>query len=128
MQTSSRKTASLWLCSLHNLVNVRLDKPEFDCTTLDATYDCGCGDDPAALLKDKGGEIGSPGAAGRAGPVGAGGVEPKTVLRDEEDESVADQTAREPLPFGHTPVEDMVDAYWKATGAGGFSLEEITDE
>lgn len=30
---------------MHNLVNERLEKPEFDCLTLDATYDCGCGDD-----------------------------------------------------------------------------------
>jgi len=46
-QTSSRKTASLWLCYIHNLVNERLKKPEFDCLTLDKTYDCGCGDDKA---------------------------------------------------------------------------------
>ncbi|WWC93033.1 uncharacterized protein L201_007997 [Kwoniella dendrophila CBS 6074] len=44
-QTSSRKSASLWLCHVHNLVNERLGKPEFDCLTLDETYDCGCGDD-----------------------------------------------------------------------------------
>ncbi|TXT13300.1 hypothetical protein VHUM_00667 [Vanrija humicola] len=41
-QTSSRKSASLWLCSLHNMVNKRLGKPDFDCLTLDSTYDCGC--------------------------------------------------------------------------------------
>jgi hypothetical protein len=34
----------MWLCHVHNLVNERLGKPEFDCLTLDATYDCGCGD------------------------------------------------------------------------------------
>ncbi|WVQ75047.1 hypothetical protein IAR50_004656 [Cryptococcus sp. DSM 104548] len=44
-QTSSRKSASLWLCHVHNQVNARLGKPEFDCLTLDATYDCGCGDE-----------------------------------------------------------------------------------
>jgi hypothetical protein len=44
-QTSSRKSASLWLCHVHNQVNERLGKPEFDCLTLDATYDCGCGDE-----------------------------------------------------------------------------------
>ncbi|ORY34936.1 ERV/ALR sulfhydryl oxidase domain-containing protein, partial [Naematelia encephala] len=47
-QTSSRKSASLWLCHLHNLVNIRLDKPEFDCLTLDETYDCGCGPESSA--------------------------------------------------------------------------------
>lgn len=30
---------------MHNQVNARLGKPEFDCLTLDETYDCGCGDD-----------------------------------------------------------------------------------
>ncbi|CAG8553689.1 3974_t:CDS:2 [Acaulospora colombiana] len=41
-QTSSRKAASQWLCYVHNLVNKRLKKEEFDCTKLDDTYDCGC--------------------------------------------------------------------------------------
>ncbi|KAG9085184.1 hypothetical protein FS749_004628 [Ceratobasidium sp. UAMH 11750] len=42
-QTSSRMVSALWLCHVHNLVNARLKKPEFDCTKLDETYDCGCG-------------------------------------------------------------------------------------
>lgn len=29
--TASRRVLSLWMCQLHNLVNVRLGKPEFDC-------------------------------------------------------------------------------------------------
>ncbi|EJT96937.1 hypothetical protein DACRYDRAFT_25371 [Dacryopinax primogenitus] len=45
-QTSSRRSASLWLCHVHNQVNKRLHKPEFDCSKLDETYDCGCGTDP----------------------------------------------------------------------------------
>ncbi|KAI0074831.1 hypothetical protein K474DRAFT_1600804 [Panus rudis PR-1116 ss-1] len=45
-QTSSRRAAATWLCHVHNQVNLRLHKPEFDCANLDATYDCGCGDDP----------------------------------------------------------------------------------
>ncbi|CAK5265313.1 unnamed protein product [Mycena citricolor] len=45
-QTSSRRSASLWLCSLHNRVNERLHKEQFDCAHLDDTYDCGCGDEP----------------------------------------------------------------------------------
>jgi hypothetical protein len=52
IQTSSRKAASLWLCYVHNLVNKRLGKEEFDCTKLDDTYDCGCGDDPLAKKKN----------------------------------------------------------------------------
>ncbi|KIJ66018.1 hypothetical protein HYDPIDRAFT_27220 [Hydnomerulius pinastri MD-312] len=47
-QTSSRLAASLWLCSVHNEVNTRLKKPTFDCSKLDETYDCGCGDDKSA--------------------------------------------------------------------------------
>lgn len=45
-QTSSRRAAATWLCHVHNQVNARLKKPEFDCANLDATYDCGCADDP----------------------------------------------------------------------------------
>jgi len=45
-QTSSRRSASLWLCHLHNEVNKRLEKPMFDCAHLSDEYDCGCGDDP----------------------------------------------------------------------------------
>ncbi|KAJ7057069.1 ERV/ALR sulfhydryl oxidase domain-containing protein [Mycena amicta] len=45
-QTSSRRAASLWLCSVHNRVNERLHKEDFDCAHLDDTYDCGCGDEP----------------------------------------------------------------------------------
>ncbi|KAF4620936.1 hypothetical protein D9613_001097 [Agrocybe pediades] len=45
-QTSSRKAASLWLCAVHNQVNKRLGKPDFDCAHLSDEYDCGCGDDP----------------------------------------------------------------------------------
>ncbi|KAG6329766.1 hypothetical protein ID866_9323 [Astraeus odoratus] len=47
-QTSSRRAASLWLCSVHNEVNERLGKPIFDCAKLDETYDCGCGDAPTS--------------------------------------------------------------------------------
>ncbi len=42
-QVSGRNAASGWACLVHNEVNKRLKKPEFDCTKLD--YDCGCGDD-----------------------------------------------------------------------------------
>ncbi|KAN0130699.1 ERV/ALR sulfhydryl oxidase domain containing protein [Lactarius tabidus] len=44
-QTSSRLSASSWLCFVHNQVNERLKKPIFDCAHLDEEYDCGCGDD-----------------------------------------------------------------------------------
>ena len=46
IQTSSRRSAALWLCHVHNQVNARLKKPEFDCAHLDDEYDCGCGDTP----------------------------------------------------------------------------------
>ncbi|KAF9514456.1 hypothetical protein BS47DRAFT_1295112, partial [Hydnum rufescens UP504] len=51
-QTSSRKTASFWLCHIHNLVNTQLSKPEFDCTKLDEAYDCGCGPEGTPSKKD----------------------------------------------------------------------------
>lgn len=44
-QTSSRKTAALWGCHVHNIVNEKLHKDEYDCTTILEDYDCGCGDD-----------------------------------------------------------------------------------
>ncbi|KAI6046282.1 ERV/ALR sulfhydryl oxidase domain-containing protein [Pisolithus marmoratus] len=49
-QTSGRRSASLWLCSVHNEVNSRLGKSVFDCAKLDETYDCGCGDAPISSL------------------------------------------------------------------------------
>ncbi|KAG9062707.1 hypothetical protein KI688_005013 [Linnemannia hyalina] len=45
-QTSSRASLSNWTCSVHNIVNVRLGKPEFDCSTLADVYKCGCADEP----------------------------------------------------------------------------------
>lgn len=44
-QTKSRKTAALWGCHIHNKVNERLGKNEYDCTTILEDYDCGCGSD-----------------------------------------------------------------------------------
>lgn len=44
-QIKSRKTAALWGCHIHNKVNERLEKPEYDCTTILEDYDCGCGSD-----------------------------------------------------------------------------------
>lgn len=47
-QTSSRDAASQWGCHIHNLVNERLHKPEFDCGSVTETYKCGCADEDAA--------------------------------------------------------------------------------
>lgn len=44
-QTRNRKTAALWGCHVHNKVNERLGKPEYDCTHILEDYDCGCGSD-----------------------------------------------------------------------------------
>ncbi|GAA5995231.1 flavin-linked sulfhydryl oxidase [Rhodotorula paludigena] len=58
-QTSSRASASLYLCHLHNLVNARLGKDEYDCgTNLRDVYDCGCGDEEEKERNAKGnGEV-----------------------------------------------------------------------
>ncbi|KAI8935907.1 hypothetical protein NX059_007418 [Plenodomus lindquistii] len=49
-QVSSRTAAAMWGCYVHNIVNKRLKKPEFDCKNIGDAYDCGCGDDkPEAL-------------------------------------------------------------------------------
>ncbi|KAH8920631.1 hypothetical protein BT69DRAFT_1283839 [Atractiella rhizophila] len=47
-QTSSRDKAGLWLCFLHNQVNLSLKKDEFDCNELEGKYDCGCGEEPSS--------------------------------------------------------------------------------
>ncbi|CDR42204.1 CYFA0S08e04786g1_1 [Cyberlindnera fabianii] len=54
-QTSSRQTAAVWGCHLHNQVNERLGHPLYDCTHIIDDYDCGCGEDEAA----EGGVVGS---------------------------------------------------------------------
>ncbi|GAB1317389.1 Sulfhydryl oxidase [Madurella fahalii] len=44
-QTSSRNAAAGWACYVHNQVNKRLKKEEFDCNKIGDFYDCGCGDE-----------------------------------------------------------------------------------
>jgi len=46
-QLGSRKNAVMWGCNAHNVVNRRLEKPEYDCTRIFDEYDCGCGDQPS---------------------------------------------------------------------------------
>jgi hypothetical protein len=51
-QVSSRTAAAMWGCYVHNIVNKRLKKPEFNCADIGDAYDCGCGDDePTASSK-----------------------------------------------------------------------------
>lgn len=48
INATSRSDLMFYLCNLHNKVNIRLSKPEFNCTRdLYTTYggDCGCGND-----------------------------------------------------------------------------------
>ncbi|KAF2185142.1 FAD dependent sulfhydryl oxidase Erv2 [Zopfia rhizophila CBS 207.26] len=54
-QVSSRSAAATWGCYVHNIVNKRLGKPEFNCENIGDAYDCGCGDDEPKS-KDKGSE------------------------------------------------------------------------
>lgn len=44
-QVNSRKNAAMWGCFIHNQVNLRLGKEEYDCSTILEDYDCGCGVD-----------------------------------------------------------------------------------
>jgi FAD-linked sulfhydryl oxidase len=46
-QVSSRSAAAVWACHVHNLVNQRLGKEEFDCSKIGEFYDCGCAEDEA---------------------------------------------------------------------------------
>lgn len=45
------------LCAVHNEVNAKLHKPDFDCANLDATYDCGCGDTPVSATNVAAGDL-----------------------------------------------------------------------
>ncbi|KXJ85955.1 Erv1/Alr family protein, partial [Microdochium bolleyi] len=53
-QTSSRNTAAGWACFVHNEVNKRLKKPQFDCNNIGDFYDCGCGDEKKKEGEEKG--------------------------------------------------------------------------
>ncbi|KAK4229188.1 nucleophile aminohydrolase [Podospora fimiseda] len=59
-QTSSRNAAAGWACFVHNQVNKRLRKEEFDCNKIGDFYDCGCGEEG----KDKKGGKGIEGRQG----------------------------------------------------------------
>ena len=60
-QTGGRTAAAGWACFVHNEVNKRLEKPEFDCSKIGDFYDCGCGEDESeqgkGAQKEKGGSI-----------------------------------------------------------------------
>lgn len=44
-QVGSRNSAAGWACFVHNQVNERLGKPQFDCLQIGDFYDCGCGEE-----------------------------------------------------------------------------------
>jgi FAD-linked sulfhydryl oxidase len=50
-QVNSRNNAAGWACLVHNEVNKRLKKTEFDCSKIGDFYDCGCGDEKKAGAK-----------------------------------------------------------------------------
>ena len=45
-QVSSRSAAAAWGCHVHNQVNKRLKKEEFDCSNIGDFYNCGCAEEP----------------------------------------------------------------------------------
>lgn len=53
-QVSSRRAAAGWACFVHNQVNERLGKAEFDCNNIGDFYDCGCGEEDGK--KSEGGQ------------------------------------------------------------------------
>lgn len=55
-QVSSRSTAAVWACHVHNEVNKSLKKDLFDCSKIGDFYDCGCADDEPAEGAGKAGE------------------------------------------------------------------------
>ena len=45
----------MWGCFVHNIVNKRLKKPDFNCEEIGEAYDCGCADEqPEDSGKGKG--------------------------------------------------------------------------
>lgn len=89
-QVGSRNAAAGWACFVHNEVNHRLKKPEFDCNKIGDFYDCGCGDEG----KEKKGD----GAGGEAAPVAGGDVakeEKKAESKGKEDERQEELKGRE---------------------------------
>ncbi|KAH6573109.1 hypothetical protein BASA62_003113 [Batrachochytrium salamandrivorans] len=42
---TNRTAVSQWACQVHNVVNLRLEKPMFDCALVAKTWKCGCDDD-----------------------------------------------------------------------------------
>ncbi|GAA5834959.1 hypothetical protein JCM11251_002072 [Rhodosporidiobolus azoricus] len=95
-QTSSRSTASMYLCHLHNQVNARLGKPEFDCSAdLEGVYDCGCG----GLDEDEL-DVGEKGRIGTGtGKGGKGEVKRKEEEVEEEEETVKEVKEQRPAPL-----------------------------
>ncbi|KAK4175776.1 proteasome subunit beta type-1 [Triangularia setosa] len=51
-QVSSRNNAAGWACFVHNEVNKRLKKEQFDCNNIGDFYDCGCGEDGKGKKKE----------------------------------------------------------------------------
>lgn len=51
-QTSSRSSAAVWACHVHNEVNKSLKKDIFDCSNIGDFYDCGCAEDEAENQAD----------------------------------------------------------------------------
>lgn len=52
-QLSSRETAAVWGCHIHNKVNKRLGKPNYDCSHILEDYDCGCGEPLDLVVEEK---------------------------------------------------------------------------
>lgn len=104
----------MWLCSVHNMVNARLGKDEFDCLTLNDVYDCGCGPESeegktATTEGDKPKEkakvnrpLGGLGGKGNT----AAGAEPGSVKAGSPD---VDEDARKALKEHAEPEEEEED-------------------
>lgn len=48
-RVKSRDELVEWTCDVHNEVNLRLEKPIFNCTGIAQQYLCGCGDEPLSV-------------------------------------------------------------------------------
>ncbi|KAK3940877.1 putative fad-linked sulfhydryl oxidase [Diplogelasinospora grovesii] len=79
-QTSGRNAAAGWACFVHNEVNKRLQKEQFDCNKIGDFYDCGCGEED----KDKGKKEGDDSKKGEGEEKGQEKLETRSVTLEKE--------------------------------------------
>ncbi len=82
-QTSGRNAAAGWACFVHNEVNKRLKKEQFDCNKIGDFYDCGCGEEGEKKGEKKGEKTGEKAAGEKEKGEELKGREGVTIEKEE---------------------------------------------